>query len=172
MGRTGQWFAHRYYNVEPDILTCAKALASGVAAGVMIAKPEIASLLKPGTHACTFGGNPLACRAGLATIETIEDENLLDRCKQVGERFRAGFESIRSRYPRFVKDIRIAGVMIGVEIEGDASRVVEECLKQNLLVNATNVNVVRLLPAMNIEDDQIDQGCAILSKVLGSLAGV
>lgn len=170
MGRTGEWFAHRLYDVEPDMITLAKALASGVAAGALIARDELARLLKPGTHACTFGGNPIACRAGLATIETIDDEGLLVRAKLVGERFRTRFESLRERRPGLIKDIRIVGVMIGVEIAGDAARAVEACLEERVLVNATNVNVVRLLPAMNITDDQIDQGCEVIAKALGRVA--
>ena len=89
LGRTGEWFAYQHFGIEPDILTCAKALAGGVAAGVMIAKPEVAATLKPGMHASTFGGNPIACRAGIATIETIEADGLLDRGRAIGERFRA-----------------------------------------------------------------------------------
>src|SRR4051812_48493378 len=91
LGRTGEWFAYQHYGITPDILTCAKALAGGVAAGVMMAKTEIAAIFKPGMHASTFGGNPIACRAGLAAIETIEEDGLLERGRAVGERFRRFF---------------------------------------------------------------------------------
>ncbi|WP_422926189.1 aspartate aminotransferase family protein [Singulisphaera sp. PoT] len=168
LGRTGEWFAFQNYGITPDILTCAKALAGGVAAGVMMAKPEIASVFKPGMHASTFGGNPIACRAGLATIETIEQDNLLERGKAVGERFRGHFEAIRAERPDLVGEIRIKGVMIGLELTIDASPIVAACLERRLLINATHGNVIRLLPALNLSDDLIDEGCAILADVLKS----
>ena len=136
--------------------------------GVMMAKPEIASVFKPGMHASTFGGNPIACRAGLATIETIEQDNLLERGKAVGERFRGHFEAIRAERPDLVGEIRIKGVMIGLELTIDASPIVAACLERRLLINATHGNVIRLLPALNLSDDLIDEGCAILADVLKS----
>ena len=168
MGRTGHWFAYQEFDVaaEPDILTCAKALASGLAAGVMIAQPHVAEALKPGMHASTFGGNPIACRAGLATIETIEEEGLLARGVAIGERFRQQFEALRAELPDRIRDIRIRGVMIGLELTFDATAVVSECLNRRLLINATHGHVVRLLPALTISDAQIDEGCAILAEVL------
>ncbi len=170
LGRTGSWFAYQQFGVIPDILTCAKALAGGVAAGVMIARPEVAETLKPGMHASTFGGNPIACRAGIATIETIEEDGLLGRGKQVGERFRRHFEAIREAVPGLIKDIRILGVMIGLELTTDATAAVAACLERRLLINATHGTVIRLLPALNISDDQIDEGCEILADVLRAMA--
>ena len=166
MGRTGTWFAYEHERATPDILTCAKALAGGVAAGVMIARPEVAAVLKPGMHASTFGGNPIACRAALAAVETIEADGLLERAIAIGERFRGHFERIRSQHPTLVRDIRVKGVMIGLELDRDATFVVDACLKRGLLVNVTHGNVVRLLPALTIRDDQIDHGCSILADVL------
>ena len=168
MGRTGHWFAYQQFDVaaEPDILTCAKALSSGIAAGVMIAQPHVAEVLKPGMHASTFGGNPIACRAGLATIETIEEEGLLERGVAIGERFREQFTALRDEIPDRIREIRIRGVMIGLDLTFDATEVVSECLKRRLLINATHGHVVRLLPALTISDAQIDEGCAILAEVL------
>ncbi len=166
MGRTGEWFAYQHYDMTPDILTCAKALASGVAAGVMMARPEIAATLKPGMHASTFGGNPLACRAGIATVETIEQDGLLERGKAIGERFRGHFQKIKAERPELVRDIRVLGTMVGLDLTVDASSVVAACLEKRLLINATHGHVIRLLPALTIADDQIDEGCAILADVL------
>lgn len=171
LGRTGNWFAYQESGITPDILTCAKALAGGVAAGVMMAKPEVAATLKPGMHASTFGGNPIACRAGLATVETIEQDGLLERGRAVGERFRRHFEACRLEFPGLIRDIRIKGVMIGLELSIDASGVVAECLNHRLLINATHGNVIRLLPALNINDEQIDEGCVILADALRKAAG-
>ncbi len=170
LGRTGAWFAYQHSGIVPDVLTCAKALAGGVACGVMIARTEIAETLKPGMHASTFGGNPIACRAGLATIETIEEDGLLERGRAIGERFRGHFEAIRGERPDLIREIRIRGVMIGMELAVDASPVVAACLERRLLINATHGTVIRLLPALNLTDEQIDEGCAILGDVLRNLA--
>jgi predicted acetylornithine/succinylornithine family transaminase len=166
LGRTGRWFAYQHSGIEPDILTCAKALAGGVAAGVMLATKDVAQTLKPGMHASTFGGNPIACRAGLAAIETIEADGLLERGKAVGERFRQHFERIRAERPGLIREIRVLGAMIGVELTRDAAPFVAECLQRRLLINATHGTVIRLLPALNLTDDQIDEGCAILADAL------
>lgn len=170
MGRTGKWFAYQHTSITPDILTCAKALAAGVAAGVMTAKAEVAAAFKPGMHASTFGGNPIACRAGLATVETIEQDGLLERGHAIGERFRGHFESIRAARPDLVKEIRILGTMIGLDLTTDATGVVSACLERRLLINATHGHVVRLLPALTISDEQIDEGCALLADVLQQTA--
>ncbi len=165
MGRTGRWFAHQHYGIEPDVMTLAKALAGGIACGAMIAKPDIAAKLKPGTHAATFGGNPIACRAALATIETIDADGLLERATQIGDRFRARFEALRQRCP-LIQDVRVKGVMIGVELTVDGAPIVQACLKQRLLINCTHATVLRLLPAMNLTDSQLDEGCAIIEEAL------
>jgi len=165
MGRTGQWYAHHHWKVTPDIVTLAKAVAGGIALGGMIAKPEVAVNLKPGTHAATFGGNPVAAAAAVATIETIEDEGLLERATQVGERFRMHMEAVMAKTP-LVTELRIRGAMIGVQLACEAAPIVAKCLEQKLLVNATHGTVLRLLPAINIADDQIDEGCELLADVL------
>ena len=166
LGRTGTWFAYQHGGVIPDILTCAKALAGGLAAGVMIARPEVAAVLKPGMHASTFGGNPIACRAALAAIETIEEDGLLERGVAIGERFRSQFEALRAELPETIREIRIQGAMIGLDLTFDATDLVSECLRRHLLINATHGHVIRLLPALTISEEQIDEGCAILGDVL------
>ena len=125
MGRTGRWFAHQHWGVVPDVVTLAKAIGGGVALGGVIAKKEVGALLKPGTHAATFGGNPLACRAALAVIDTFEDEHLLARATAVGERFRRHFTALKERCP-LVTDVRILGTMIGVQLATDGAAVVLE----------------------------------------------
>src|SRR5437879_6535987 len=99
MGRTGRWFAHQHWEVQPDVMTLSKALAGGIACGAMLARRDVAEKLKPGTHAATFGGNPIACRAALAAIEMIDADGLLARAEQIGNRFRTRFESLRPRWP-------------------------------------------------------------------------
>jgi len=166
MGRTGRWFAYQHTAITPDILTCAKALAGGVAAGVMMATREVAQTLKPGMHASTFGGNPIACRAGLAMVETIEQDGLLARARAIGARFQRHFEAVRAERPALVRDIRVLGTMIGLDLAVDATAVVSACLERRLLVNATHGHVLRLLPALTVSDAQIDEGCAVLADVL------
>jgi len=165
MGRTGRWFAHQHWHVEPDAVTLAKALAGGVACGALIAKPQAAEKLKPGTHAATFGGNPLACRAALAVIETIEADGLLARAEQIGARFRDRFEALRPRCP-WIHEIRVKGAMIGVELSVDGAPLVNQCLERRLLINCTHGTVLRLLPALTLTDSQLDEGCDILDGVL------
>lgn len=170
LGRTGEWFAYQHFGITPDVLTCAKALAGGVAAGVMIARTDVAAALKPGMHASTFGGNPIACRAGIAAIETIEEEGLLERAGQIGRRFAAHLDALRNAQPELIADVRIKGAMIGIELAVDAAPVVAACLEHGLLINATHGTVVRLLPALTLTDEQIDEGWGILSEALRGAA--
>jgi acetylornithine/N-succinyldiaminopimelate aminotransferase len=165
MGRTGSWYAFQNFGVAPDAVTLAKALAGGVACGGLLARREFAAKLVPGTHAATFGGNPIACRAALATIETIEADELLPRARHIGDSFRRRFEALRPRCP-LIQEIRILGTMIGVELSGDGAPIVDRCLQRGLLINCTHGNVLRLLPALNLSDDQLEAGCDILEEVL------
>ena len=165
MGRTGRWFAYQHWDVLPDAVTLAKALAGGVACGGLVVRPKFADLLKPGTHAATFGGNPIACRAALATVETIEEDGLLQRAEQIADRFRLHLERIKQRSP-LVQQVRIKGAMIGVELSAPGAPIVDECLKRQLLINCTHSTVLRLLPALTLADGLIDEGCGILESVL------
>jgi acetylornithine/N-succinyldiaminopimelate aminotransferase len=165
MGRTGRWYTHQHFGVKPDIVTLAKALGGGVAIGGLIAAPAVAAKLKPGTHAATFGGNPLACAAALATIETIEADGLLARATKLGSMFRERLTALQQRCP-MIKHVRVSGVMVGVELTADGTPIVEACLKQRLLVNCTHQTVLRLLPAMNLTDAEFDEGMTILERVM------
>jgi acetylornithine/N-succinyldiaminopimelate aminotransferase len=165
MGRTGRWFAGQHWHVQPDIMTLAKALAGGVACGALLARPQVAEKLVPGTHAATFGGNPLACRAALATIDTIEQDGLLERALQIGAAFKSRFEALRQRCP-MIQDIRILGAMIGIELSIEGNAIVNQCLERQLLINCTHGTVLRLLPALNLSDEQLHAGCDIMEEVL------
>ena len=170
MGRTGRWYAHQHWGVRPDAVTLAKALAGGVACGGLIAQPEAAEHLRPGTHAATFGGNPLACAAALATIETIEADGLLERAGVLEARFRARFEALRERCP-WVQEVRARGVMIGLELTVGGAPFVAACLQRRLLVNCTHGTVLRLLPALTLGDADLEAGCDILEDVLTQYKG-
>jgi len=169
MGRTGKWFAFQHAGIEPDIITLAKGLAGGIAAGALVAKPHVAASLKPGLHASTFGGNPIACRAGIAYIDTIEEDGLLQRATDIGEKFRSLIEPLRQEIP-VIRDVRIQGVMVGIDLSIPGAAIVKSCLEQRLLINCTHDTVIRLLPAMNIPDDLIDEGWEILSSAIRQAA--
>lgn len=168
MGRTGRWYAHQHWNIKPDIITLAKAVAGGVALGGLLARPEVAEKLVPGTHAATFGGNPIACRAALATIETIEADGLLNRAEVLEGRFRERFETLKSRCP-VIREVRAKGTMIGIELTVPGAEVVKRCLERRLLVNCTHQTVIRLLPALNLPDDLFEEGCTILEEAILAL---
>jgi acetylornithine/succinyldiaminopimelate/putrescine aminotransferase len=119
-------------------------------------------------HAATFGGNPIAARAGIATLEMIEQEGLLENAKQLGELFKKRLTALASDCD-IVREIRVAGVMVGIELAVDGAPVVKECLHRKLLVNCTNTTVIRLLPAMNLTDEQAEEGCEILADVIRNL---
>src|SRR5262249_14350284 len=115
----------------------------------------------------TFGGNPIACRAALATIETIEADNLLERADTLGQRFRERLEVLKDRCPA-IKEVRVKGVMIGVELTVEGAPFVQKCLERRLLINCTHGTVLRLLPALTLTDEQLDEGCDILAEVLSA----
>lgn len=165
MGRTGTWFGYQQWGVQPDILTMAKGVAGGVACGVIIAKNDIAASMKPGKHASTFGGNPLAMAAGLATIETIEQDKLLENVQKMSDRFRQRFTELKAELP-IIKELRIRGMMVGVELNVSGTSAVGKCMERGVLINCTHDTVIRLLPAMNINAEQVDEGCRVIGDVL------
>ncbi|MCL4109036.1 UNVERIFIED_CONTAM: hypothetical protein GTU68_032159, partial [Idotea baltica] len=169
MARTGEWFAYQHYGVQPDIMTVAKGLAGGVAAGVVIATDEVAPSLRPGMHASTFGGNSLAMAAGLATGRTIEEHNLLDHCVDMSDRFKAHFEQLQQELP-IISELRVLGMMIGVDLTIPATPAVAKCMERGVLINATHDTVVRLLPAINVTAEQVDEGFAVIADVLREMA--
>lgn len=169
MGRTGSWFGYQQTGVTPDIMTLAKGLAGGVACGAIIARDEIAPSLRPGTHASTFGGNPLAMAAGVATVQTIEEEGLLEHSLQMSARFRSRFEKLQAELP-IIREVRVRGMMIGADLTIAATPAVGKCMERGVLVNATHDTVLRLLPALNITPEQADFGCDVIADVLREMA--
>jgi predicted acetylornithine/succinylornithine family transaminase len=160
-GRTGHWFAYQHFGVTPDVMTLAKAVCGGIAGGALLAKPDIAVHLRPGTHAATFGGNPIAARAGVAAIEMIEEENLLEHGKRLAELFRQRFTALQ-RECDLVRDVRAVGTMVGVELSIDGAPIVKACMERKLLINATHSTVLRLLPALNLSEAQAHEACDII----------
>jgi len=169
IGRTGKWFGYQHFDVEPDIITMAKALGGGVAIGAMMAKEEIAASLVPGKHASTFGGNCLACAAGIAVVEAIEEDNLLENAAELGQYTKAKLEQLKQKH--FIVDsVRGIGLMIGVQLTSPGNDIVDKCLEKGLRINCTSGTVLRFMPAMIATKEQIDQAIEILDAVLSDSA--
>ena len=164
-GRTGNWFGYQHDGIEPDVMTLAKALGGGAAIGALVARPEVAAKLVPGTHASTFGGNPLACAAAIAAFEAIEEEHLLDNARDIGQYTRSRLEAMKADFD-FIREVRGRGLMIGVELSRPGKGVVERCLERGLLINCTHDTVLRMLPAMNVTRALMDEGLEILQQAL------
>jgi predicted acetylornithine/succinylornithine family transaminase len=165
MGRTGKWFAYQHFDVEPDIITLAKALGGGVAIGAMMAKEEIAATLTPGKHASTFGGNCLACAAGIAVIEAIEEDGLLKKAAEMGQYAKEKLQQLKQKHS-IIDSVRGIGLMIGVQLTGPGSKIVDRCLERGLRINCTNETVLRLMPPMIVTKSQLDEAIGILDSVL------
>lgn len=153
MGRTGQWFAFQHSNIHPDVMTLAKGLGNGVPIGACLAKGKAAEVFKPGNHGSTFGGNPLACAAASAVIDTIESQKLVARAASLGDRLLNGFRDQLADVAG-VKAIRGFGLMIGIELERECTELPKLALERGLLINVTSGKVIRLLPPLIITDDQ------------------
>jgi acetylornithine/N-succinyldiaminopimelate aminotransferase len=166
LGRTGKFLAHQLYGVEPDIFTLAKALGNGFPIGAMLAKDEVASVFKPGDHASTFGGNPLAATAALAAMQVLLDEGVIANAQLMGQYFKDKLQLLADKHQQ-VKEIRGAGLMIGVELTTEGKEIVNHCREQGLLINCVNNNVLRFLPPLIIEQVDIDSAIEILDGALG-----
>jgi acetylornithine/N-succinyldiaminopimelate aminotransferase len=165
IGRTGKWFGYQHFDVEPDIITMAKALGGGVAIGAMMAKAEVAASLVPGKHASTFGGNCLACSAGIAVIEAIEEDNLLQNAIEMGRYAKEKLEQLKQKH-FIIESVRGIGLMIGVQLTSPCNEIVDKCLDKGLRINCTSGTVLRFMPAMITTKDQIDQAIEILDGVM------
>jgi acetylornithine/succinyldiaminopimelate/putrescine aminotransferase len=169
-GRTGNWFAYQHFGVTPDVMTLAKALCGGIAGGAMLTTPEIAPSLRPGMHAATFGGNPIAARAGIAAIEMIEQQRLLEHAMAMSEIFQQRLEELAETCS-IIQDVRVCGMMIGIELSVEGAPIVQACMDRQLLINCTQTTIIRLLPALNVSAEQVDEGVEILADVLRKYAG-
>jgi acetylornithine aminotransferase len=156
MCRTGKWFAFQHTSIKPDVMTLAKALGNGVPIGACLAGGKAASVFGPGNHGSTFGGNPLACRAALAVIEVMENEQLAAQATALGEYFLTQFRQSLAGIDG-VREIRGKGLMLGIELEKDCAELVKQALAKGLLINVTAGNVIRLLPPLVITPAQADQ---------------
>ncbi len=170
IGRTGTLFAYEQTGIKPDIMTLAKGLASGIPIGAIVASDK-ASVFAPGEHGSTFGGNPVACAAGYATLKFIIDNNIPGNAEKMGQRLTAGLESLRRKF-RFVTDVRGRGLLVAMEFDSDiAQSAVMACLDGGLVVNRLKPDALRFMPPLNIGDEEVDEALSILDKALTSVDG-
>jgi acetylornithine/N-succinyldiaminopimelate aminotransferase len=170
IGRTGKLFAYQHSGVEPDIMTLAKGLGGGVPIGAMVAKTDIAQGFEPGSHASTFGGNPLATRAALEVLRVIEDEKLLDNAFDIGNYLSGKLAGLVRKYPGLCVEARGVGLLRGLELKGDlAVTVVSAAMEKGVLLNAIGGKVLRFVPPLNIEKSQINFVIGVLKDILSGL---
>lgn len=170
--RTGKWFAGQHSHIVPDVMTLAKGLGNGFPIGACLAKGEAAEVLIPGTHGSTFGGNPLACAAALATIKTMTDGKLDEQAAHLGQYFHQGFKDSLAELitAGLVVDIRGKGLMIGIELDRPCTELVKKALDRKLLINVTADKVIRLLPALITSQSQADEIINIVSELIKEIA--
>ncbi|MBI5117555.1 aspartate aminotransferase family protein [Candidatus Poribacteria bacterium] len=165
MGRTGRLFAYQHYGIKPDIITLAKSLAGGVPMGAMLAGPKVADIFQPGDHASTFGGNPLASAAALATVSVMTADGFLKNVRALSKYLFADIRKIAQRHG-FVREVRGLGMLIGIEFDGPVKNAVSDCLKRGLIVGTAGENVMRLLPPLTATKKEIDEALAVIEAVL------
>ena len=169
MGRTGKLFCYEHYGFEPDIMTLAKGLGSGFPIGAMLAKEHVAQYFTPGTHGSTFGGNPLAATAGLATLKQFVEENILQTSQQKMEQLKEQLLQLKETYP-FIKEVRGLGFLIGIEIDGNAAQIVQLAIKEKLLILTAGQQTIRLLPPLTVSEGEIEMFVNHFKKVLQAYA--
>ncbi|MFC1570549.1 aspartate aminotransferase family protein [Candidatus Omnitrophota bacterium] len=166
MGRTGEMFAYKHFGIEPDAMTLAKSLGGGMPVGALVVNEKHLGVLTAGTHASTFGGSPIVCAAALGVFDAIEEEKLLENTVKMGEYLRGKIEELKEKYP-IIGTVKGKGLMLGVELDiEDASHLVDECVKEGLLINCTQKNVLRIMPPITVSKKEIDEAITKLSKVL------
>lgn len=168
VARTGKWFAYMHSGVKPDVLTFAKGIGGGFPVAGFAVPERLAHVFKPGDHGGTFGGNPLACAAVYATLTTIKSEGLVDKVAEKGEYFKNELRKLQEKYPDKVTDVRSCGLMLGMEVAGEGKPIVESCLANNVIVNCTAGNVIRIVPPLIISREEIDIVVAALDKALAA----
>ncbi len=167
MGRTGKLFAYEHFGINPDIVTLAKGLGGGVPIGAMIATDKIASGFQPGTHASTFGGNPLVCAAAVVTLEVlIEDGFILDQCRRMGKYFKKRLEEMKKEVPSVIADVRGMGLLIGMELTRDGAPIVKTCMDRGVLINCTAGNILRFMPPLIVTEREIDHLIDVLEQTM------
>ncbi len=167
VGRTGKFLGCGHFDIEPDIVVLAKAIGGGLPLGAFLAKESFAPVLSQGIHGTTFGGNPVACAAGIATLKEVLEKGIMENARSVGDYLMQKLRGLQQAYPESITDVRGFGLMAGVELKFDGATIVEEMLEEKVLLNLTNTNVLRWLPPLIAEKRHIDDAVGALERSLG-----
>ena len=165
LGRTGRMWASEHWKTIPDIMCLAKGIAGGVPMGVTLVRPDILSVMKKGEHSSTFGGNPLACAAGTATLQALTQDGLIENAKNMGEKFFRGLNDLKSKH-KIIREVRGRGLMIGIELKFEVKDILMEGIKKGLLLLYSGRNILRLLPPLVISDEDVTKSLQILDELL------
>jgi len=165
LGRTGRMWASEHWETSPDILCLAKGIAGGVPMGATLVRPDILSVMNKGEHSSTFGGNPLSCSAGTATIQALTQDGLIDNAEKMGQQFRQGLDTLKSKH-NIIREVRGKGLMIGIELKFEVKDILLEGIKKGVLLLYSGRNILRLLPPLVITDDDVTNSLKILDELL------
>ena len=168
-GRTGTFFAFQHYGLRPDIVTMAKPIGGGLPLGAILGGHAVQDVLQPGTHGTTFGGNPVACAAGIAVLTEIEERGLMKNAEQMGAALMSGFETLMKEFPALIREVRGKGLMLGIDLHRDGDPIVDAMRERRILINCTDRTVLRFLPPLVIGREDVDQTIAALRNVFHSL---
>lgn len=165
MGRTGKLFAYEHFGIAPDIMTLAKALANGLPIGAMLAREEVADAFGPGSHASTFGGTPVVTAASLEVVRVLSEENIIDHCKKIGAYFKERLSWLKDRH-ELIEDVRGMGLLLGMKLKIEGDQIVASCMEKGFLINCIQGNILRFIPPLIIEKQEIDALVACLDEIL------
>lgn len=165
MGRTGKLFAYEHFGIAPDIMTLAKALANGLPIGAMLAREEVAHAFGPGSHASTFGGTPVVTAASLEVVRVLSEENIMDHCKKTGDYFKERLAWLKNRH-ELIEDVRGMGLLLGMKLKIEGDQIVASCMEKGFLINCIQGNILRFIPPLIIEKEDIDALVACLDEIL------
>jgi acetylornithine/N-succinyldiaminopimelate aminotransferase len=165
MGRTGKFFAYEHFGIEPDIMTLAKALANGLPIGAMLASEEVAEAFGPGAHASTFGGTPIITAASIQVVKVLLEENLIHRCAKMGAYFKERLSGLKSKHESIV-DVRGMGLLLGMKLKIEGDAIVNSCMEKGFLINCIQGNILRFIPPLIVEKEEIDALIACLDGIL------
>lgn len=165
LGRTGKMWAGEHWNVEPDIMCLAKGIAGGIPMGVTLMRSDILDCLKVGEHSSTFAGNPLACAAGSATIDSLVKDRLVNNSQIMGQKFKEGLLELKDKY-KIIRDVRGLGMMIGIEMRFDVKEILFDGIKNGLLLLYSGRNIIRLLPPLVMNEENVKKSLEILDRLL------
>lgn len=169
MGRTGKLFAYEHFGVEPDIMTLAKAVCGGLPAGAMLANSKVAPCFTPGSHASTFGGNPVVMAAGVAALKELLERDILGNCSRMGDYFLKKLGGLKRKYPLLISDVRGRGLILGMELSIEGRDIVNRCLEEGIIINCTLDKVLRFLPPLIVKKSEIDRCVKTLDRIFSRL---